>query len=101
MSGNTSVTDYPTENKQYKERNYPTPNIDSKRTNTVEGVILHHTAEPTIEPTKEIRDGLKISMHDGKYVAFSIYNSYKIQQITQFIINYIQNKRMDNTNMYS
>ena len=54
-----------------------------------------------IEPTKEIRDGLKISMHDGKYVAFSIYNSYKIQQITQFIINYIQNKRMDNTNMYS
>ena len=54
-----------------------------------------------VELTKEIRDGLKISMHDGKYVAFSIYNSYKIQQITQFIINYIQNKRMDNTNMYS
>ncbi|MEE0024209.1 hypothetical protein [Methanobrevibacter sp.] len=54
-----------------------------------------------VEPTKEVRDGLKIGMHDGKYVVFSIYNSYKIQQITQFIINYIQDKRMDNTNMYS
>ena len=54
-----------------------------------------------IEPSKEVRDGLKIGMYDGKYVVFSIYNSYKIQQITQFIINYIQNKRMDNTNMYS
>ena len=34
---------------KYKEKKYPTPNIDKKRTNTVEGVILHHTAEPTIE----------------------------------------------------
>lgn len=59
MSGNTSVTDYPTENKQYKERNYPTPNIDSKRTNTVEGVILHHTAEPTIERSLGVLTSLK------------------------------------------
>jgi N-acetyl-anhydromuramyl-L-alanine amidase AmpD len=35
--------------KNYKEISHPTPNIDSKRKNTVEGVILHHTAEPTIE----------------------------------------------------
>ena len=54
-----------------------------------------------IEPTKEVRDGLKIGMYDGKYVVFSIYNSYKIQQITQFIIEHIKNKKMDNTNMYS
>ena len=54
-----------------------------------------------VEPTKEVRDGLKIGMHDGKYVAFSVYNSYKIQQITEYIFNYIQNKRMDNTNMYN
>jgi N-acetyl-anhydromuramyl-L-alanine amidase AmpD len=33
----------------YKEISYPTPNIDASRKNTVEGVILHHTAEPTIE----------------------------------------------------
>ena len=55
----------------------------------------------TIQPTKEVRDGLKIGMYDGKYIVFSIYNSYKIQQITEFIINYIQHKKMDNTNMYS
>lgn len=54
-----------------------------------------------VEPTKEVRDGLKVGMYDGKYIVFGIYNSYKIQQITQFIINYIQNKKMDNTNMYS
>ena len=54
-----------------------------------------------IEPTKEVRDGLKIGMYDGKYVVFSIYNSYKIQQITQFIIEHIKSKKMDNTNMYS
>lgn len=38
-----------TEVKKYKEVNYPTPNIDHERTNEVRGVILHHTAEPTIE----------------------------------------------------
>ncbi|MCR5026426.1 MAG: hypothetical protein K6A34_03160 [Methanobrevibacter sp.] len=54
-----------------------------------------------VEPTKEVRDGLKVGMYDGKYIVFGIYNSYKIQQNTQFIINYIQNKKMDNTNMYS
>ena len=33
---------------KYKDIYYPTPNYDSKKTNLVEGVILHHTAEPTI-----------------------------------------------------
>jgi N-acetyl-anhydromuramyl-L-alanine amidase AmpD len=35
--------------KNYKEVSYPTPNIDASRKNAVQGVILHHTAEPTIE----------------------------------------------------
>jgi len=35
--------------KQYKEISHPTPNYDRERRNTVEGVILHHTAEPTIQ----------------------------------------------------
>ena len=34
---------------KYKEILHPTPNILPDRINTVEGVILHHTAEPTIE----------------------------------------------------
>ena len=54
-----------------------------------------------VEPTKEVRDGLKIGMYDGKYIVFSIYNSYKLNQITQFIIEHIKSKKMDNTNMYN
>ena len=54
-----------------------------------------------ISKSKEVKDGLEIKMHDGKYVAFSIYNSYKIQQITQFIANYINDKKLNNANMYS
>ena len=28
---------------------YPTPNFDQEKTNEILGVILHHTAEPSIE----------------------------------------------------
>ena len=34
---------------RYTEKDYPTPNIDRGKVNDVRGVILHHTAEPTIE----------------------------------------------------
>ena len=51
--------------------------------------------------SKNIKDGVKIDMYDGKYVVFNIYNSYKIQQITQYIFNYINDKRMNNQAMYS
>lgn len=39
--------DEPKEN--YREVSYPTPNFNPDKTNEVKGVILHHTAEPTIE----------------------------------------------------
>ena len=45
-----------------------------------------------ISMSKEVKDGLENKMRDGKYVTFSIYNSYKIKQITEFIANYIANK---------
>ena len=38
----------------YEEISYPTPNIDGSRKNTVEGVILHHTAEPTVQRSLEV-----------------------------------------------
>lgn len=38
----------------YKEIPFPTPNIDTSRRNTVEGVILHHTAEPTVQRSLDI-----------------------------------------------
>ena len=46
----------------------------------------------SINQSKEVKDGLEIKMRDGKYVSFSIYNSYKIKQITEFIAKYIANK---------
>ncbi|WP_407454953.1 hypothetical protein [Methanobrevibacter sp.] len=46
----------------------------------------------SIHKSNEIKDGLKIKMKDGKYVAFGIYNSYKIKQNTQLIADYIANK---------
>lgn len=45
--------------KKYKEVNYPTPNIDKDKKNSVEGVILHHTAEPTVEKSLSILTSLK------------------------------------------
>lgn len=45
-----------------------------------------------INNSKEVRDGLEIKMRDGKYVSFSIYNSYKIKQNTKFISDYIASK---------
>lgn len=46
----------------------------------------------SISNSKEVRDGLEIKMHDGKYITFSMYNSYKIKQNTEFIANYIAKK---------
>ncbi|MEE1129241.1 MAG: hypothetical protein UHW99_04590 [Methanobrevibacter sp.] len=51
-----------------------------------------------INMSKEIRDGLEIKMNDGRYVAFSIYNSYKVKQITEFIANYIADKKKNMLN---
>lgn len=45
--------------KRYIEIKHPTPNIDHNRVNTVEGVILHHTAEPTIERSLEVLTSTK------------------------------------------
>jgi hypothetical protein len=50
----------------------------------------HKIAE--INKSKEVKNALEIKMRDGKYVTFSIYNSYKYQQIMEFIANYIADK---------
>lgn len=50
---------------KYKEISYPTPNINNEKTNSVEGVILHHTAEPTIERSLGVLTSLtkKVGTH--------------------------------------
>ena len=45
-----------------------------------------------VNKSKEVKNGLEIKMRDGKYVTFSTYNSYKYQQIMQFMAEYITNK---------
>ena len=45
-----------------------------------------------ITKSKEVKTGLEIKMRDGKYISFSIYNSYKYQQIMEFMANYIADK---------
>ena len=45
-----------------------------------------------INKSKEVKNALEIKMRDGKYVTFSIYNSYKYQQIMEFMAQYIANK---------
>ncbi len=49
----------------YKEISYPSPNVDSTLRTEVSGVILHHTAEPTIERSLEVLTSpkRKVSTH--------------------------------------
>lgn len=72
LCSNTIRGCYVTENnanpivkKTYKEIDYPTPNIDPDSVNKVEGVILHHTAEPTVERSLEVLTSLqkKVGTH--------------------------------------
>lgn len=49
----------------YKEIDYPSPNVDSVLRTEVTGVILHHTAEPTIQRSLEVLTSSKrkVSTH--------------------------------------
>ena len=38
----------------YKEVSYPTPNIAKDKVNEVLGVVLHHTAEPTVQRSLDV-----------------------------------------------
>ena len=46
-----------TNGKKYKDISRPTPNYSKDKVNSVQGVILHHTAEPTAERSLEILTG--------------------------------------------
>lgn len=50
---------------QYKEKSHPTPNYARDKINEVKGVILHHTAEPTVERSLEVLTSLqkKVGTH--------------------------------------
>ena len=60
----------------FNEVQYPTPNYDSTRTNEILGVVLHHTAEPTVEsalsilssPEKKVGTHVVIDTDGTRYV---------------------------------
>lgn len=49
-----------------------------------------------VQPTNKIKDAIELILRDGKSVVFEIYNSYKLVQNTEFIINYINKKKFAN-----
>lgn len=61
---------------KYTEISYPTSNCDSDKVNEIQGVILHHTAEPTIEkslavltsPEKEVGTHVVIDTDGTRYI---------------------------------
>ncbi len=59
-----SCTDNQAEGK-YREVSHPTPNFDPEKVNEVKGVILHHTAEPTVERSLAVLTSLtkKVGTH--------------------------------------
>ena len=58
----------------FAEIDCPTPNIDLERENELLGVVLHHTAEPTVEealhillsPEKKVETHVVIRVHQGQ-----------------------------------
>lgn len=62
--------------KEYRVVAYPTPNYDKERANLVMGVVLHHTAEPTVErslailtsPIKKVGTHVVIDTDGTRYV---------------------------------
>lgn len=52
--GDSLVQSPKPEQRTYREISHPTTNIDPEKRNRVEGIILHHTAEPTAERSMEI-----------------------------------------------
>lgn len=62
MASCTSCND---NNPRYNEISYPTPNIEPDTLNEVRGVVLHHTAEPTVQRSLEILSSpeRKVSTH--------------------------------------
>ena len=47
------------EDSHYREVQYPTPNFDENKVNEVKGVILHHTAEPTVQRSLDVLTSLQ------------------------------------------
>jgi len=54
-----------------------------------------------IQNSRDLRDGLEITISNGTKIEFSIYAAFKIDQIKQYIIQYVNNKRLGNNSNVS
>lgn len=76
ISRPSEKTESPKRSQIFNEVKYPTPNYDSTKTNEILGVILHHTAEPTVEsalnilssPEKKVGTHVVIDTDGTRYV---------------------------------
>ena len=72
----TNPTEEQPSKKNYKVVSFPTPNYDRNRKNEVIGVVLHHTAEPTVEkslailtsPTRKVGTHVVIDTDGTRYI---------------------------------
>lgn len=73
---NVSCSENHQDDGKYREVSHPTPNTDPEKVNEVRGVVLHHTAEPTIERslgvltslTKKVGTHVVIDTDGTKYI---------------------------------
>ena len=70
------IVEQPPVKKDYAVKHVPTPNYDRQRANDVQGIILHHTAEPTVEkslailtsPAKKVGTHVVIDTDGTRYI---------------------------------
>lgn len=48
----------------------------------------------SIKPSKDLRDALEVDIVNGSKIEFSIYSSFKLEQTMDYIIKYVDNKRL-------
>jgi hypothetical protein len=53
-----------------------------------------------IQKSRDLKDGLDITLVDGTKIEFTVYNSFKINQIMDYIIDYVNQKKLnENSNV--
>lgn len=63
--------------------------IDKKKNIAITWDRIH-----VIQNSMDLRDGLEIIINDGTKIEFSIFSSFKIAQTKEFIINYVNEKKI-------
>jgi hypothetical protein len=53
-----------------------------------------------IQPSRDLKDALEVTIADGSIIEFEVYSSFKVDQIKGYIIEYVNQKRLEsNSNL--